>query len=89
MTYALLYMDVHAIGFISLTAFPFPYKYLLGVGFYFYIKSLIDAKEKVIQRWEYFFFLPAVSYGLLRLYWYISVHSGIDKYLFYNVYQSG
>ncbi len=88
-SYALLYMEIYNIGFIPLSSLPFPYKYLIGVGFYFYIKSQISKEEKVITKYDYLLFLPAFCYGLLRTYWYVMLHSGIDKDIFWNVYQSG
>lgn len=87
--YALLYMQVESIGFIPLASFPFPYKYLIGVGFYFYLKSLIEQKAQVISKVEYLLFIPAILYGLLRTYWYFQLHSGLDKEIFRKVYQSG
>jgi len=87
--YAFMYMEIYEIGFIPLTSFPFPYKYLIGVGFYFYIKNQISKEEDVIAKYEYLLFLPAVFYGLLRAYWYILLHQEIDKDIFWNVYKSG
>ncbi|WP_299216675.1 helix-turn-helix domain-containing protein [uncultured Aquimarina sp.] len=81
-------MNVDSIGFIPLASFPFPYKYLIGVGFYFYIKSQIK-NVKVIPSMEYLLFVPAILYGMLRAYWYVMLHSGIDEYIFYRVYQTG
>ncbi len=81
-------MHVNSIGFIPLTSFPFPYKYLIGVGFYFYIKHQIT-NRKLITSSEYLLFLPAIIYGSIRLYWYISIHTGIDKDIFWRVYQTG
>lgn len=88
-SYGLLYLEIYHLGPIPLGAFPFPYKYLIGVAFYFYIKSQLRKEKKVISNYEYLLFLPALSYGLLRSYWYIMLHSGIDKDIFWNVYQSG
>lgn len=82
-------MDIESIGFVPLGSFPFPYKYLIGLGFYFYIKNQIDPKEKVITKLEYLLFLPAILYGLLRTYWYVQIHSGLNKDIFWNVYQTG
>ncbi len=82
-------MNVNSIGFLPLTSFPFPYKYLIGVGFYFYIKSQIEKKAYVISFVEYLLFIPAILYGILRAYWYVMLHSGIDEYIFYRVYQTG
>ncbi|WP_027391694.1 MULTISPECIES: helix-turn-helix domain-containing protein [Aquimarina] len=82
-------MNVNSIGFLPLTSFPFPYKYLIGVGFYFYIKSQIEKKAYVISFVEYLLFIPAILYGILRTYWYVMLHSGIDEHIFYRVYQTG
>ncbi|WP_394749915.1 helix-turn-helix domain-containing protein [Spongiimicrobium salis] len=80
-------MDIRTIGFIPLSSFPFPYKYLIGVGFYFYVKSHIG-KLRFSPK-EYVLFLPAIVYGLLRSYWYINLHSGTDPDIFWRVYSSG
>lgn len=87
--YALKYIGVDAIGFIPLDAFPFPYKYLIGTGFYLYIVHQIPAEEKKSATPDYLLFLPACCYGILRTYWYFMLHSGRDKDIFWNVYQSG
>lgn len=85
--YALKYIDIDAIGFIPLAAFPFPYKYLIGTGFYLYIIHQIPTEKK--SAINYLLFLPAFCYGILRAYWYFVLHSGKDKDIFWNVYQSG
>ncbi|SEK56375.1 AraC-type DNA-binding protein [Aquimarina amphilecti] len=82
-------MGVDSVGFIPLASFPFPYKYLMAVGFYFYIKSQVSKKEKAIFSYEFILFIPAIIYGLLRAYWYFILHTGIDKDIFWNVYKSG
>lgn len=82
-------MEVKSIGFVPLTSFPFPYKYLIGIGFYFFIKNQIDPKTQVITKTEYLLFLPAILYGLLRSYWYVQLHSGLDEYIFRKVYETG
>ncbi len=87
--YALKLLGISNIGFIPLNAFPFPYKYLIGVGFYFYIKKQIIQEGRIFSKLDYLLFLPAILYGLLRTYWYIILHSGIDEDIFWNVYKSG
>lgn len=87
--YALMYMKISTLGFIPLTSFPFPYKYLIAVGFYFFIRSQISKEEKIISKYEYLLFLPAFFYGILRIYWYIKLHTGLDKDIFWNVYKMG
>ena len=87
--YALLIMRITEVGGVPVTSFPFPYKYLIGTGFYFYIKSQISKEEQVLSRQEYLLFLPALFYGILRGYWYVILHTGIDKDIFVNVYKSG
>jgi len=52
--------------------FPFPYKWLIGPAFYFYIKSqLVDRNENPSYKKEWFLFIPALLYGCVRLYWFI------------------
>lgn len=87
--YALLIMRVTQVVGIPITSIPFPYKYLIGVGFYFYIKSQISKDEQIITRQEYLLFLPAILYGILRAYWYVNLHTGIDENIFLNVYKTG
>jgi len=89
LTYALLYMGIHKIGFVPLASFPFPYKYLIAVGFYFYVKSLIEKKANATSSVEFLLFLPAVLYGILRAYWYVTIHTGVDKDIFLKVYEAG
>jgi len=87
--YALKFLDIFNIGFIPLSGFPLPYKYLIGVGFYFYIKNQIPQEKKPNFKPAYLLFLPALFYGLLRTYWYVMLHSGMDKDINWRVYQSG
>lgn len=88
--YALLYMQINQIGFIPLTAFPFPYKYLIGVGFYFYIKNHLSDKDRIpFHKKESYLFIPAVLYGILRSYWYVIEISDPNQQLFFQVFQSG
>jgi len=55
--------------------FPLPYKWLLGVGFYFYIKNQFESSEGVVyHKKEWFLFIPAIIYLILKSYWfYISI----------------
>ncbi|MDH7445979.1 helix-turn-helix domain-containing protein [Aquimarina sp. 2201CG14-23] len=82
-------MNINKVSFIPLTSIPFPYKYLMAVGFYFYVKHQIAQKHKVISNIEYLLFLPALMYGILRGYWYYRIHIGLEKDLFWNVYKTG
>ena len=56
--------------------FPYPYKWLIGSGFYFYIKNQFPSTDGYIyHRKEWYLLAPAALYGLLRSYWFsISVH---------------
>ena len=76
--YALKLLKISNIAFIPLDSFPFPYKYLIGVGFYFYIKTQFTREEKIVSKMDSLLFLPAIIYGLIRTYWYVMLHSGID-----------
>lgn len=54
-----------------LYVFPYPYKYLIGVGFFLYIKNSFKEKNnKPKYRNELILFLPAIIYALLHLYWF-------------------
>ncbi len=54
-----------------LHVFPFPYKWLIGPAFYFYIKNqFVDKNEKPFHKKEWFLFVPALIYGCVRLYWF-------------------
>ena len=87
--YALKFLNISKIGFIPSSAFPFPYKYLIGVGFYLYIKNQIPKEMESNLKKAHLLFLPALFYGLLRTYWYVMLHSGMDKDIYLKVYQSG
>lgn len=87
--YAIKFLDLSKIGFIPTNAFPFPYKYLIGVGFYFYIKNQIPHEKTSKFKPAHLLFLPALLYGLLRTYWYVMLHSGRDPDIYWKVYQSG
>ena len=51
--------------------FPYPYKWLIGIGFYFYVKNQFKSKnQNLIHKNEWYLFAPAILYGLLRLYWF-------------------
>ena len=89
LVYAFVYSGINAIGSFPLTSFPYPYRYLIAVGFYFYIKSQVKNSQRRISKYEYLLFIPAVIYGLLRTYWYVKLHVTGDKDIFWNVYQTG
>lgn len=73
--YALLDMEFFQY-YRPLHMFPYPYKWLIGAGFYFYIKNQFPPKDgTVYHKKAWFILLPAVLYGLLRTYWFsISVY---------------
>ncbi|MFD2567710.1 helix-turn-helix domain-containing protein [Pseudotenacibaculum haliotis] len=74
--YALLDMNLFQY-YRPLHMFPYPYKWLIGVGFYFYIKNQFPRLEGDISyhKKEWYLLLPAVVYCLLRTYWFsIAVH---------------
>lgn len=51
--------------------FPFPYKWLLGIGFYFYIKNQFkNGDKKAYHIKEWYLFIPAILYGILKTYWF-------------------
>lgn len=61
------FLDIYA----PLYVFPFPYKYLLGPAFYFYVKNnfKLEIPNKFIT-YEILFFLPAILYGIINMYWF-------------------
>ncbi|WP_377766527.1 helix-turn-helix domain-containing protein [Croceitalea marina] len=87
--YAFHILGIEKFAGIPVSSFPFPYKYLIGVGFYFYIKSQVFKDKNTILKKEYLLFLPALFYGVLRMYWYVNLHTGIDKDIFFKVYKTG
>ncbi len=69
--YAFLDMDLFKYH-RPLHMFPFPYKWLIGAGFYFYIKNqfpIIDNKPPYHKR-EWYLLAPAFVYLFLRIYWF-------------------
>ena len=68
--YALLDMNLFKY-YRPLHMFPYPYKWLIGIGFYFYVKNQFKSKnQKILHKNEWYLFVPALLYGLLRLYWF-------------------
>ncbi|MGJ8666487.1 MAG: helix-turn-helix domain-containing protein [Patiriisocius sp.] len=68
--YAFLDMNLFAY-YRPLHMFPFPYKWLIGVGFYFYIKNQYSiSKEIIFHKKEWYLIAPAIVYFLLRIYWF-------------------
>ena len=88
-SYALHYSEIIIIENFSITTLPFPYKYLIGVCFYFYVKFQVKKSGGGFSKLEYLLFLPAIVYGFLRLYWFVIFILNIDKDIFWNVYVSG
>ncbi|MBL4662517.1 MAG: hypothetical protein JKY22_02905, partial [Flavobacteriaceae bacterium] len=51
--------------------FPFPYKWLMGTGVYFYVKNQFESEgNRSYLKKEWWLFAPAILYGLLRTYWF-------------------
>ncbi|MFC4635832.1 helix-turn-helix domain-containing protein [Dokdonia ponticola] len=52
--------------------FPFPYKWLIGAGFYFYIKNQFPVKENTFSyhKKEWYLLAPAFVYLFVRIYWF-------------------
>ena len=70
MMYGFLDLDVFKY-YRPLHLFPFPYKWIIGPAFYFYIKyQFIETNQIKFNKREYILFLPAIAYGILRLYWF-------------------
>lgn len=69
--YAFLDMDVFAY-YRPLHMFPFPYKWLIGAGFYFYIKNQFPVVENQssYHKKEWYLLAPAFLYLVLRIYWF-------------------
>lgn len=71
MIYAFIDLNVFQY-YRPLHLFPFPYKWIIGPAFYFYVKNQFAQKtEKPFHQKEWFLFLPAILYGIVRLYWFI------------------
>lgn len=69
--YALLDMNLFKY-YRPLHMFPYPYKWLIVLGFYFYIKNQVKQKNQVVfHKKEWYLFVPAIVYGITRLYWFI------------------
>lgn len=73
--YALLDMEVFKY-YRPLHMFPYPYKWLIGIGFYFYIKNLFQSNDGIVyHKKEWYIIAPAIVYAILRTYWFgISVN---------------
>ena len=81
--YALLILQ------IDIISTPLPYKYLIGVGFFFYIKRNITHQGKPLySSKEYFLLIPAIIYGIIRTHWFILIITGTNTSIIYEVYQT-
>lgn len=88
--YGLHYMHIRQLLSVPVATFPFPYKYLLGVGFYFYIKNhVIGIRQWPYYKKEFYVFLPAMVYGILRSYWFYLDVSGKNPHIMRAVYDTG
>jgi AraC-like DNA-binding protein len=68
--YAFLDMDLFRY-YRPLHLFPFPYNWLIVTGLYFYVKNQLKTnKQQLYFKKEWYLFLPAVIYFLLRIYWF-------------------
>jgi len=69
--YACLDLDLFKY-YRPLHLFPLPYKWLIGIGLYFYIRYLFKPNHegKTYYLKEWYVFLPAILYFLLRSYWF-------------------
>lgn len=69
--YAFLDMDLFKY-YRPLHMFPFPYKWLIGAGFYFYIKNQFPPSEDetAYHKKEWYILIPAFVYLLLKTYWF-------------------
>lgn len=68
--YAVLDMDLFKYH-RPLHMFPFPYKWLIGAGFYFYIKNQFTPKDRIpYHRKEWYILAPAFIYMAMRVYWF-------------------
>ena len=71
--YALLDAQVLEL-YKPLYLFPFPYKYLIGVAFFFYVIQNVNTNNALSKRYN-LLFIPALVYGILHMYWFsISVY---------------
>lgn len=89
--YAAIDMDFHNI-WTPVAMFPFPYKYLLGVALYFYVKHHFKNEHgPKYHLKEWYLFVPAIIYlGFRSVWFYISVSEDstrivrtlVDKHVF-------
>ena len=57
-----------------LYVFPFPYRYLIGVGFFLYINYSFQQKDSS-KKSKWLLYIPALIFTLLHIYWFsISVY---------------
>lgn len=55
----------------ALHVFPYPYKWLIVVGFYFYVKFQFKSTHmRSYHREQWYLFIPAAVYLILRVYWF-------------------
>ncbi|MTI33018.1 helix-turn-helix domain-containing protein [Xanthovirga aplysinae] len=84
LSYGLMMMEVNIH-----TNWPIPYKYFIGVGFYFFIKYHVRYQNLAYFKREYYLIIPAVLYGILRSYWFYLIVSGENTDITLDVYKTG
>jgi AraC-like DNA-binding protein len=68
--YACLDLDLFRY-YRPLHLFPLPYKWLIGIGFYFYVRYLFPSSTTTdYHKLQWYLFAPAIVYFLLRTYWF-------------------
>lgn len=87
--YALIFSQIYQIGSFPLAAFPLPYKYLIGVGFLLYVRAYIAPPQSKYLIKPIYLFLPAIIYGIVRLYWSFLILMGINTNVIREVYDTG
>lgn len=88
--YVLIFIHLEKAWYTPIIEFPIPYKYLIGVGVYFYIKNHFPRKDgKTHHKREWYLFMPAILYELIYLYWYSLWLFDIDRKILIKVYYTG
>lgn len=80
---------IRRVDFFAIDSLPYPYDYLIGVGFYLYIKSHISPQDGGgVSKSAYILFIPAVIYGGVEVYWYFLKVTKVNEHIIWQVYQT-
>lgn len=86
--YVAIFMNLQ-IGSFHFGALPIPYKYLIAPALFAYITTSLQTYNASIKRTIWLLMLPALLYGIVRMYWLYMILSGENPFIMKEAYDAG